>query len=215
MEIDELKNVGDSSRIIHFMQKASLLDHITYGAELLSKEQTFCFIPEVERIDKLFNRNSSIQWRIAMDEHNKILARGNRLSPGPLKRVALTNFSSLDLFMIQMHSAALSDALVALTLFAERVIPQIYQNPNAVMWHITGPLFITRDRWYRLARQVMTVLDLLGFPGHYSCPDSTPPLSPWPDFERLKKSAARAYDAFLQFDCRAHRSNTILSNANQ
>ncbi len=81
-----------------------------------------------------------------MDEHNKILERGSKLSPGPLKRVALSSFTSLDLFMIQMHSAALSDALVALTLFAERVIPHIYQDQNAVMWHITGPLFITRDR---------------------------------------------------------------------
>ena len=108
----------------------------------------------------------------------------------PLRKIQiLPAFTSLDQYVINMHSSVLSDTLDALSTFAERVIPGIEQDPAAVMWPISGPLVITRDRWLLFCRGVVTLLRLLALA---STDPSTRPTRPWPDADRLTRAAARA-----------------------
>ncbi len=105
------------------------------------------------------------------------------------KKQLLPAFNSLDQYVINMHSSVLSETLDALSTFAERVIPRIEQDPAAVMWPISGPLLITRDRWLLFCRGVLALLRLLGFA---SMDPSIPPPRSWPDADRLILAASRA-----------------------
>ncbi len=103
------------------------------------------------------------------------------------KSQLLPTFTSIDQYVVNMHSLVLSDTLDAISTFAGRVIPSIEQAPSAVMWPISGPLLITRERWLRFCRGVLALLRLLA---HMNMDPSTP--RSWPDADRLIRAAARA-----------------------
>ena len=75
-------------------------------------------------------------------------------------------FTSVDDFMLRMHSAELTYALDALFAFANRVGQRSARKPTAPFWRVAGPIVITRDYWIAFCS---AALHLIGALGHAGC----------------------------------------------
>lgn len=135
-----------------------------------------------------------------MQTYNTTLQRGIRMGIGPLSRRApLPKILSLDSYLIHMCSSMISEVLDSLCTFAGRVIPNIDRSPHALLWPVNGPLLITRQRWYRLARDAVSLVRLLLIlPGNRE-------IFPRPDSDTLLRAALRVRRLFGPFSASPHR----------
>jgi hypothetical protein len=105
-------------------------------------------------------------------------------------------FSSLDDYMLLLHSDKLASCLEALVSFAEKMVPLISSHPRARSWQINFYLLVQRRHWKTLARHVMNLLQLL----RVADPDTfdyEPARScSWPDQDRLQSAMRRAGEIY-------------------
>jgi hypothetical protein len=180
------------------IRKASLLKHISYGGRRLPRYKTAKLLPEIMYISRLFAPKSIIQWTDRMLQHNALLRRGVRMRLHKRHGTTKLVHCSLDLFMLQMHSHEVAEALDSLSTFGERVLPIIERHPESDDWWLSPELLIDRRRWAQLSCRVMSLVHLLGI----DCDDTafeTLPLSPWPDLTKLVAAVRRARGVFGDF----------------
>ena len=122
-------------------------------------------------------------------------------------------FTSLDLFMLQMHAKEIAEVLDSLTAFAERVVRLIQHDEAACSWWLNRHLAIHRDFWRDLSCRVMTLIKLLGFldldGSSHEAP--WPPLTPWPDVDLLQHAARRAAKIYGPFGAPDKGCRSLLS----
>ena len=104
---------------------------------------------------------------------------------------------SLDLFLLQMHSAELAEVLGFFSAFGRRILPLVISSPDSDFWWLSEEVSIQRRHWFSLCRRMMNLLRLLGLDNRN---EAIPfPLSPWPDFSSLRLAAAGVLDTFGGF----------------
>ena len=177
------------------LQKASISRYISFSKQMLPRNKVKMFIREMQTVGYI-NKDMLKHWKVLMQEHNRILARGERLGlcSVPMKARSLT-MSSLDMYMVQMQSRYLAEILDDLTSFGERVIKRIGGSPMSLLWVISGPILVERRSWVRFCQQMMSLLHSMGMDGFADKLH----LDPWPDRERLESSALRARQVFEIF----------------
>jgi hypothetical protein len=115
---------------------------------------------------------------------------------------------SLDLFMVQMHSQQVAEALDSLSTFGERILSIMKGQPDSRRWWLSPDLLIGRRQWLRLSRRVMNLVHLLGIDVDDDAQDRqnriaafeiTCPLRSWPDFPKLLAAIRRARGVFEDF----------------
>ena len=112
----------DAEQIWAHIRKASLLKHLCYGGRRLSKYRIARQLPETKYISRVFGPKSNHQWTDRMLHHNALLRRGARMKLNLKVNVSKLMHCSLDLFMLQMHSQEVAEALDSFSTFGERVL---------------------------------------------------------------------------------------------
>ena len=196
------------------IRKTSLLRHICYSRKRLPKHRTAKHLPEIMCITKTFGPKSNQQWTDRMLQHNALLRRGgSNMRLHRRVNVAKLMHCSLDLFMLQMHSQQVAEALDSLSTFGERVLPIIKQDPDSRDWWLCPELLIDRRHWLRLSRRVMNLVHLLGIDVDREGRNSRripAALNPWPDFPKLLASVRRARCVFEEFASPDREQRTLL-----
>jgi hypothetical protein len=128
-------------------------------------------------------------------------------------------YSSLDSYILQIHSIEIVRVLDSLISFAERIMPLILLDEDASEWWFHPSLLIHRQHWFRLAHHALKLAYLarhaLKPDGHSSSPrlsrtgsgadqGAYPEVEEWPDWDRLRESAERALDVFGAFSKTTH-----------
>jgi hypothetical protein len=167
-------------------------------------------LPEVLPFVKTFSAQSLPDWYFEMEIHNRTVRRGFlgqkhlRIGQKLLRKFML--YSSLDAYMLQIRAAEITQALDALILFAERLVPIIRDDKDAMQWWFDARLLIQRRHWFRLARQAQMLANLV----RLSCAvdleqeagqDLGSKAGAWPGWDHLQNSAQRVYQIFSTF-CR-------------
>jgi hypothetical protein len=186
------------------IRSASVFKHISFSHRRLPKNKISRFLPETLCEIESFGPRSLQEWHEKMEAHNRSLRRGRRMGlfPGmPVTQKLL--HTSLDMYMLQLHSDCLAKSLDSFTTFAKRVAGQIRKRPNAQEWWLNRDILIQRKHWFRFCKQVMNLLQLLGFCKNVA---GTPAallwrLSPWPNFSKLYDAARKAREVVGIFKC--------------
>jgi hypothetical protein len=111
---------------------------------------------------------------------------------------------SLDLFLLQMHSAELAEVLECFSAFGSRIVPLIHKEPDSEAWWISEEVSIQRCHWLAMCRRVMNLLGLLCLDNPADNAQTPFPLRPWPDLPFLRSAAAGVQAVFGDFgdaDC--------------
>ena len=176
------------------LQKASLSRYISFSRGRVPREQIKRLLREFRTVG-FINKEVLSDWNEMMSEHNRILDRGIRMAllNGQLQARAL-KFSSLDHFMLQMQRKYIADILDDFTRFGEHVTGLINVSPNALMWHIAGPILVERRSWATFCRQMMNLLQIISTHDNLNLKRSD-----WPDFELLACAIERARHIFGKF----------------
>jgi hypothetical protein len=157
--------------------------------------------PEIVRISESFGEGTLQEWCDRMEQHNNLLHRGASMRLCKKAYTSRLTHCSLDLFMLQMHSDSIADALDNFSAFGNRILPLVASNPDAQTWWLNSEVSIQRRHWRMLRRRIAGLIHLMGFTFDDSIvaieAQSTPiPLSPWPDHSRLSLAARRAMLVF-------------------
>ena len=155
---------SDAEKIWACIRKASLLKHICYGRRRISKSRTARLLPEVRCISRTFGPKSITEWTDRMLQHNALLRRGVRMrlhQRDSRLSVSRLMHCSLDVFMLQMHSREVAEALDSLSTFGEQVLSIMRRHPDSNDWRLSSELLIDRRRWHRLCGRVMNLVHLL------------------------------------------------------
>jgi hypothetical protein len=142
-----------------------------------------------------------------MLQHNALLCRGSRMGLNRRFGVAKLMHCSLDLFMLQMHSQEVAEALNSLSTFGEQVLPIIKRNPDSDDWWLSPDMLIDRRCWRNLSRRVMNLVHLLEIDHHEDANVERLPIAailnpvsdPEPDFPKLLGAVRRAREVFGDF----------------
>ena len=191
----------ETGKIFVSVRRTCLLRYISYGGKRLRKQTAFRLIPEIALISRLFGPRTLNMWHQSMRHHNQILKRGERLTLCPIVKVKKLMHSSLDMYILQMHSEKIAKALQSLTAFGERVKVLICQDPTARVWWLHRDMLIQRRHWVALSQHVMNLVSSLGL--HELNDHAPPPHHPWPDYDALRaaaKDAARIFGPFVGSD---------------
>jgi hypothetical protein len=115
---------------------------------------------------------------------------------------------SLDLYLLQMHSAELAEVLGCFSTFGRRILPLIRRFPDSDVWWLCEEVSIQRRHWFLLCDRMMNLLRLLGLEcanDDFPSPSKAPiPLRPWPNLSDLRSAAMGVLEVFGVFgvsDC--------------
>ena len=180
------------------LQKASISRYISFSERRMPRHRVKMLVREMQTVGYM-SKKMLCHWKDLMQEHNRILSRGERLGlcSGAIKARSF-KMSSLDVYMLQMQSRYLAEILDDLTSFGERVVKRICESPRSSMWVISGPILAERHSWVRFCQQMMSLLHIMGL-GRVGDFSNRMHLDPWPDRERLESSALRARHVFESF----------------
>jgi hypothetical protein len=142
--------------------KLSLSRYISHANCRLSDKLLLKMIPEAAKLKNLFWGKSHVELRALMEEHNRIIGRGKKMMLLPIaSTLKHLKFSSLDSFILVMHSDILVDLLLALASFGRKVNRAIEEDKQDVVWCVEMPFFITRQSWLALSRRVKILIRLI------------------------------------------------------
>ena len=195
------KKLESKSLIVRSFRRAHIAKFLSFTHGRFSKMKLATRLPEINEIDIEIGFQSLQSREREMIHHNEILRRGKYMRihvDGGIERLT---FSSLDRYILQMHSQTIANVLNALSKFADKVIPLIQRDRTAKLWQISDEILIQKQHWLALARQVMNLLKLLGFDNTRAVLDGSilPWHSPWPDFECLLVAVRRARGNYESF----------------
>lgn len=152
-------------------------------------------MPEAIPFLKHFSAGAVAEWEKQLILNRQVLERGLKMKL--LRRAPLSSFTTLDAFMLHLHSDILSDILEAYASFAKKVVPLILAEPDAQGWFFHKNLLVQRRDWRQLARRVLNLVKLLSVANHNDpSADSRPE---WPHRDRLRSALRRAESAYGAF----------------
>ena len=192
--------------LFRVIQRLSICRYLSFARERLAPANVKILIKEMKKVGYI-NISMLNHWIELMDEHNRILARGQKLGlSGRTIQVRSRMISSLDMYMLQMQSKYLAEILDDFTSFGERVVKSIAKSPASIVWGVSGAIVMERGSWMRFCQQVMSLLQIIGV-GNKAHFDA------WPDRELLEASAAHARRTFAPFAAALPGLRTISSRA--
>ena len=192
--------------LFRVIQRLSISRYLSFARERLAPANVKILIKEMKKVGYI-NISMLNHWIELMDEHNRILARGQKLGlSGRTIQVRSRMISSLDMYMLQMQSKYLAEILDDFTSFRERVVKSIAKSPASIVWGVSGAIVMERGSWMRFCQQVMSLLQIIGV-GNKAHFDA------WPDRELLEASALRARRTFAPFAAALPGLRTISSRA--
>ena len=181
--------------LFRVIQRLSISRYLSFARERLAPANVKILIKEMKKVGYI-NISMLNHWVQLMDEHNRILARGQKLGlSGRTIQVRSRMISSLDMYMLQMQSKYLSEILDDFTSFGERVVKSIAKSPASIVWVVSGAIVMERGSWMRFCQQVMSLLQIIGV----DCIANKAHFDSWPDRELLEASAVRARRTFAPF----------------
>jgi hypothetical protein len=184
------------------MRKASLLRFISFIKQRLPKRVLARKFPEIMRVFKIFGPKSLQAWSDNMLHHNTQLRRGALMRLCRTFNTARLMHCSLDMYMLQMHSDEIAEALDCFSSFGGRVIPLITNSPDSEVWWLSTDVSIQRHHWFELCRRVMNIVHLLGLDMNVleDFQDTSDMrkhhLNPWPGQTKMFESAKAAQEIF-------------------
>ena len=194
---------GDSNLIFSMTRKTSLLRHISYARRRMRKSSVAKMMPEIAAFSNHFSSGALQHWMNQMNQDNEVIRKGLKMKL--LRRAPSLRFSSLDEYMLRLHSEILADILDSHVTFANRIIPLIRADPYACAWYFHRKLLIQRREWKRLTGRVLNLVKLLvGIAGPDSQAAETGGLfrsdaADWPHRDRLRAALRRAAAAYEPF----------------
>jgi hypothetical protein len=179
-------------KIFRSIQRTSLQHFISFSKRRLKTTVLVKYLPELACLLKNFGKQKDSEWERNMYLHNEVCVRAVRMKLHPLKTIPKLVYSSVDLFLFQMHADKISDALDSLVTFAGRVVPLIQRDRDAESWRLNRKLLIHRHHWLLLSQRVMRILNLIR-----TLDDDAQ--SQWPGQARLRAAALQASRIFGTF----------------
>jgi hypothetical protein len=127
-----------------------------------------------------------------------LLCRGASMRLNGKVNTSRLTHCSLDLYLLQMHSAELAEVLRCFLAFGRRILPLVNSSPDSDAWWLSDEVSVQRRHWFLLCRRLMNLLCLLGL--DTSNQTAPLPLNPWPDLTSLCSAAAEVREVFGGFE---------------
>jgi hypothetical protein len=189
--------LGEQSKIMLCVRKASLLKFISFCRDRLRLTEIVKYLPELAPMLNLFGKHSHLEWAYEMFKHNQSCTTPAGVCCFAQKKMKPFRYISLDLFLLREHPEKLAEVLDSWAIFAARVAPLIRINTDAHSWKLNRKIVIHRRHWLLLSKRVMNLVLAIGLlSGVADHLDSRSP-----GHNMLKASASRAarmYGGFVQ-----------------
>ena len=179
----------EAGDIFQCIRKVSLIRHISYTKMRLTNSDVAKELPEVLAESNHFQKRFLSHYGDEWSAHNSLLLRGMGQGLSRLIPAHKLMCSSLDSFLLRLHSDKISDLLESLTAFAERVSLILLDNSDDRRIVLNSHLLMHRRHWRSLSRRVLHLVRQICI-----CEDElrkgTPEL--WPNWRRLQSAASQA-----------------------
>ena len=155
-------------------------------------------IPELEIFERYFGARSLKFWYAEMLMDKLILKRARKIGQSDHVPISTKSaiLSSLDLYILLMHSEVIADTLVACTSFVSRVVATIDRHRDASVIELSGAesrAVIVKCYWFRFCNQVMQIVKVIE--------SNADILKSWPTFHQMHsvcKSLKAQIEDFLK-----------------
>jgi hypothetical protein len=146
-------------------------------------------LPEILAESKHFQKAFLSHYQEGMSEHNNLLFRGMNQGLSRLIPAHKLMCTSIDSYLLRLHSDKISEFLESLAVFAVRILPIILDDTNACRIVLNQHILIHRNHWRLLGRRVLHLIRQICLREHEMRKD-TPEL--WPNWRRLQSTASKA-----------------------
>mmetsp|Transcript_26509 Transcript_26509/g.69711 ORF Transcript_26509/g.69711 Transcript_26509/m.69711 type:complete len:227 (-) Transcript_26509:49-729(-) len=155
------KQAKMSNPLFFGIRSVSIVRYLSFGGRRMPLSATAKYVPQIVPVLRDFHRHSFELWESAMHDHNRILARGEKLGLCRFVKVQSLTFSGVDDFILKVHAPKIISVLESLSGFAETVLQLMREDEFAPSWWFDRRVLIYRGEWIKLSRRVMDLVKQL------------------------------------------------------